>query len=136
MKGLTVLSLLAMVFMGLLGAFIILTLPKFFTDFLFSILHYTAESVARDLSSLVTSSSAFTGEVYIFYATPFTYEVDIKDRIYKVNMLTQAGPLDLRATIKFGKSKAGVDNVETKFSSGVFIIQKSKDSLDFVVKGK
>ncbi|MEM4326112.1 MAG: hypothetical protein QXU40_02325, partial [Candidatus Pacearchaeota archaeon] len=105
--------------------------PKFFTDFLLSILHYTAENVARDLSGLVTVSAAFPGNVYIVYGTPAVYNLEVKDRIYKVEIVTREGPLDLRATVKFGKAKAGINGIDKKLDKvSTFLIEKAGEKFD------
>lgn len=88
----------------------------------------SAETVARDLSDLITTSSATTDRITITY-TPSksaTYNIQIDERIVKSELLN-----DKKVVTGKGDSKLGINNLQKSFSDvKTFTIQKATEKAE------
>src|SRR5437867_9573519 len=97
----------------------------------------SAESVARDTSSMITLTAAAPGEITIKYqpSNKYSYDLSVKDHLVNVNLLSPEGGSCQQAfgfavdqRICSGTGKAAIDVLAVPKTGNLFTFSKVKDA--------
>jgi len=129
-KGITAQEILTMI--CILAAYLVLlifVLPQVLGMIFHNFSLFSADVVARDMSSLITASGIATDRIAIYYAPSevVEYNVEIKDRFVNVKMLKPADKQgEERKVLEEANAKIAIDVAGNFEAKKQFTIDKSR----------